>query len=55
MKENEKNSEIKTKPNLFSVIAFPPVYLKSATFKSCHLANAVAQCSAASPLYVFVE
>lgn len=56
MKESEKNSEIKErKSNLFKVIALPPIYLMFATFKSCHLANTVAQCSAASPLYVFIE
>lgn len=43
------------KNNLFKVIELPPIYLMFATFKSCNLANTVAQCFAVSPLYVIVE
>lgn len=55
MKVRKIVKEKQRKSNLFKVIALPPIYLMFATFNSCHLASTVAQCSAASPLYAFVE
>lgn len=57
IKESEKNGERKREKKQFIQSNCTSTYLFNvfATLKSCRPANAVAQCSTSSPLYVFTE